>query len=60
MHKDIELITALQKELQRKKEAAPIRYKKIKDEIDVIFEPEPKIKLAIDNTKIKYNKKGLI
>tara|TARA_B100000287_G_C20028457_1_gene541516 strand:+ start:308 stop:487 length:180 start_codon:yes stop_codon:yes gene_type:complete len=59
MHKDLQLIEALRKELLKRKETAPIRYKKVKEEMDVIFEPEPNITLAVDNTKIKY-KKGLI
>ena len=56
---DFDLIKSIAKELTKTKENAPIRYKKIKKEVEVIFEPEPNIKLAVDNTKIHY-KKGLI
>lgn len=56
---DFDFVNAIAKELTKTKEKAPIRYKKIKKEVEVTFEPEPDIKLAVDNTKIQY-KKGLI
>jgi len=56
---DLDFLNAMTKELTKMKEKAPIRYKKIKKEVEVTFEPEPDIKLAVDNTKIKY-KKGLL
>lgn len=51
-----EIVDSLINFLNNKKEKAPIRYKV---PVDVEFVPEQNIKLAVDNTKIKY-KKGLI
>ena len=52
MNKDIEYINKLRKQLLDKKESAPIPKK---EPIEIVFEPEPDIKLAVDNTK-----KGLL
>ena len=51
--KDLEFVDQFRKQLLRKKESAPIRKKK--EEIEVVFEPEPDIRIAVDNTK-----KGLL
>jgi len=53
MNKDLEFVDQFRKQLIRKKESAPIRKKK--EEIEVVFEPEPDIRIAVDNTK-----KGLL
>jgi hypothetical protein len=53
MPSDLEFIDQLRKNLLKKKESAPIRKKK--EEIEVVFEPEPSIRVAVDNTK-----KGLL
>ena len=52
MNKDLEYINKLRKQLLDKKESASIPKK---EPIEIVFEPEPDIKLAVDNTK-----KGLL
>lgn len=46
---DREVIDQLVKSLTNTKEKAPIRYKK--PEVEVVFEPEPPVKLVINNKK---------
>jgi hypothetical protein len=46
---DKEVIDQLVKSLTNTKEKAPIRYKK--PEVEVVFEPEPPVKLVINNKK---------
>ena len=53
MSKDLEFVDQFRKKLLKKKESAPIRKKT--EEIEVVFEPEPDIRIAVDNTK-----KGLL
>ena len=51
-NKDLEFLKKMQKELLKTKESAPIPRK---EPVEIVYEPEPDIKLVINNTK-----KGLL
>ena len=51
-NKDLEFLKKMEKQLLKTKESAPIPRK---EKVEIVFAPEPDIKLAVDNTK-----KGLL